>query len=982
MSLNISDVMLDRAESYVVREHTVVVGAYRINQNGLYEHVDPVMSDEEEMEEEEEEEYEAEEQQIEILQPSPTEAEEADETELDIIASLNRSSDCQPRSHRRRSSNNSFTLPALPPRALFDTASAAAEMVESFEGVKEGEEQSKSQQNLLCVPSSPTIGLMATDLPDLEAAYAAAARRKSGGAGSRRGSGVGAIAGARRKSVIGGASIQPAQAMSLSREDLVELEMIGRGQNGIVRKAVHLPTLTRVALKSMDVYDKSTRHQLLHELHAYSGLSSSSLIRLLGAYHDSGVIYLASEYMDLGSLTHCMKRQGGWIGEEGVLKHVSYQVLKGLKYLHDNHRLHRDIKPDNILLNRKNECKLADFGLMMKLNPQEPIATEFMGTLAYLSPERLSSSPYSYPSDIWSFGISLIYACTGHLPVVGASFWEFLGQMEEENPTLEGTLRKIGEGKLRRPVGVQEGGQEGGKKEEGGVQSEVPQMSPVSPKSDRSGASPILQDSLSYSPPSLPLSLSFSPSFHDFIGKMLAMKPEDRWTAEQLLEHPFLADPEAFTEASCSVSSFWSPSSVQHRNDDDLDLILEILAKRQLLKMATTEASRLQNLMQDHRSALLGVKSPGYAADSTSEEPSNQYSTHGTEPAGMMSTSVKSVASPRSEAAAASPTRANLTTSGLLSTFPHPSLKLSTSPPNFNTEQKHPVISPPSSSMSSAASALSSVSSTKSFSSFGSSLSSVRGSHGNFFSPDSQSERGFGGMGIVEEDGEATVHSDDSYPLTSSSLLSLSSSPLCSSTSSGTPFGSPAAFVAAGVGSFVSPSPEPVRRTGSGLREETNALEASPFILPAAPSMASTFASMTLPAAPDFLSPPVVSNAQDSIFAGVTPEPDSVEILAVVKRLDLIRTRVLANQFSRSCEEIQARYQEVQVALFDQMEQEQRGGEEAATASQQQTPEARSATPEDPHRHDVSAKLKMRVSPPTDLAQSPTRHHEASDPID
>ena len=74
----------------------------------------------------------------------------------------------------------------------------------------------------------------------------------------------------------------------LSKNDLVSLSVIGRGQNGVVLKAIHLPTLTLCALKTMSVYDRGTRHQLLHELSVYTKLTSPFLVAFLGAYHDGG----------------------------------------------------------------------------------------------------------------------------------------------------------------------------------------------------------------------------------------------------------------------------------------------------------------------------------------------------------------------------------------------------------------------------------------------------------------------------------------------------------------------------------------------------------------------------------------------------------------------------------------------------------------------------------------------------------------------
>ncbi len=223
----------------------------------------------------------------------------------------------------------------------------------------------------------------------------------------------------------------PVPTISLNKHDLIRLGVIGKGQNGQVYKAIHLPTLTRVALKTMNIYEKGTRHQLLHELTAYSDLSSPYLVSFLGAYHEAGMITVASEYMDMGSLQSFVKRYG-CITDERLLRIVAKQSVLGLQYLHQQHRVHRDIKPDNILLNIKGQCRLADFGLLTELESTHAFTDTFLGTMAYLSPERLKSDQYSYKSDIWSLGLSLVYIVEGSLPPQCADYWQMLDALKEE----------------------------------------------------------------------------------------------------------------------------------------------------------------------------------------------------------------------------------------------------------------------------------------------------------------------------------------------------------------------------------------------------------------------------------------------------------------------------------------------------------------------------------------------------------------------
>ena len=96
-----------------------------------------------------------------------------------------------------------------------------------------------------------------------------------------------------------------------------------------------------------------------------------------------------------------------------------HQVLSGLAYLNIClKQMHRDIKPDNVLVNTQGFVKLTDFGITKQLD--ETIAGgwagTFCGTLFYLSPERMENEKYSYEGDIWSIGILLIELMTGHYP--------------------------------------------------------------------------------------------------------------------------------------------------------------------------------------------------------------------------------------------------------------------------------------------------------------------------------------------------------------------------------------------------------------------------------------------------------------------------------------------------------------------------------------------------------------------------------------
>ena len=95
--------------------------------------------------------------------------------------------------------------------------------------------------------------------------------------------------------------------------------------------------------------------------------------------------------------------------------------------------MHRDIKPDNILINKKGIVKLTDFGISKQLTGDETEkAKTFVGTLTYMSPERMEGEKYTYAGDIWSLGIVIVELITGKFPFKETKgFLEMLEQISE-----------------------------------------------------------------------------------------------------------------------------------------------------------------------------------------------------------------------------------------------------------------------------------------------------------------------------------------------------------------------------------------------------------------------------------------------------------------------------------------------------------------------------------------------------------------------
>lgn len=208
---------------------------------------------------------------------------------------------------------------------------------------------------------------------------------------------------------------------------------IGKGSTAIVRRCVHVKCESPkvYATKSIQMSEEKKTRQLTNELTTYFRIFSDSNSRevpgILGfyeAFYHDGVAILILEYMNRGTL-ESMINEYGKIPEK-LLCLLAKQILLGLETLHRNNQVHRDIKPgrvfflfysciiENILLNTFGMAKIADFGIVADLYGQSRLyCFEFVGTNKWMSPERILAQPYSFASDIWSFGLVLVKCATG-----------------------------------------------------------------------------------------------------------------------------------------------------------------------------------------------------------------------------------------------------------------------------------------------------------------------------------------------------------------------------------------------------------------------------------------------------------------------------------------------------------------------------------------------------------------------------------------
>ncbi|XP_068501302.1 mitogen-activated protein kinase kinase 9-like [Phaseolus vulgaris] len=261
--------------------------------------------------------------------------------------------------------------------------------------------------------------------------------------------------------------------------DLEKLLILGHGNGGTVYKVCHKDTSATYALKII----RSNVHRALSEISILRRATHCPYVIIVYQNCESMISHdemaILMEYMDNGSLESALATNGTFSEERLVV--VARDILNGLAYLHARNIIHRDIKPANILVNTKGEVKIGDFGVSKVVSDTLEMCNSYVGTNAYMSPERFNPDAYGgsydgFAGDVWSFGLSLFELYVGHLPFL-----------------------------------------------EGG---------------ERLNWATLVCAICFNEPPSLPETASME--FRNFMACCLKKEPGERWTTTQLLTHPFI----------------------------------------------------------------------------------------------------------------------------------------------------------------------------------------------------------------------------------------------------------------------------------------------------------------------------------------------------------------------------------------------------------------------------------------------------------
>ncbi|KAJ8271342.1 hypothetical protein COCON_G00102010 [Conger conger] len=273
----------------------------------------------------------------------------------------------------------------------------------------------------------------------------------------------------------------------INEQDIRIQELLGHGNGGTVYKAYHHLGKRVLAVKVIPLdITVELQKQIMSELEILYKCDSPYIITFYSAFFVENRISICTEFMDGGSLDVYRKIP------EHVLGRIAVAVVKGLNYLWSLKILHRDVKPSNMLVNTQGEVKLCDFGVSTQL--VNSIAKTYVGTNAYMAPERISGEQYGIHSDVWSVGISFMELALGNFPYP---------QIQKN----QGSLMPL----------------------------------------------QLLQCIVDENPPVLPVG-QFSEKFINFITQCMKKLPKERPAPNNLMDHPFIMQ---YNDGSVEVVSMW-----------------------------------------------------------------------------------------------------------------------------------------------------------------------------------------------------------------------------------------------------------------------------------------------------------------------------------------------------------------------------------------------------------------------------------------
>lgn len=200
------------------------------------------------------------------------------------------------------------------------------------------------------------------------------------------------------------------------------LERVGSGGMADVYKSKDHKLNRYVAVKVLKSDYRSDEvfiQKFVSEAQAAAGLMHPNVVNVYDVGQDRGLYYMVMELVEGITLKDYIEKKGRLSAKETIS--ISIQMVTGIQAAHNQHIIHRDIKPQNIIISKDGKVKVTDFGIARATTSTHTISTNVMGSVHYTSPEQARGGVVDEKSDIYSAGITMYEMITGHVPFDGDS---------------------------------------------------------------------------------------------------------------------------------------------------------------------------------------------------------------------------------------------------------------------------------------------------------------------------------------------------------------------------------------------------------------------------------------------------------------------------------------------------------------------------------------------------------------------------------